>query len=189
MDKRGALDSVECDVETLTQQIQYLRTSLQSRTSPNTPRVHWVVQELLPTAAKGHLSNEARIAEDKRDWMVEIEASSGHPSETRSIPLRTWRDNRPPREDSLICPFREKYNQCLAVVARWAYERLILEVMQGNQALFIHRAEVERSWQWIDSIQDAWAKANEPPKPYPAGSWGPVASVALLARDEREWEE
>jgi glucose-6-phosphate 1-dehydrogenase len=70
-----------------------------------------------------------------------------------------------------------------------AYERLILEVMQGNQALFIHRDEVESSWLWIDSIQEAWAKGNEQPKPYPAGSWGPVASVALLARDEREWEE
>jgi glucose-6-phosphate 1-dehydrogenase len=70
-----------------------------------------------------------------------------------------------------------------------AYERLILEIMHGNQALFIHRDEVERSWTWIDSIQDAWAKCNEPPKQYPAGTWGPVASVALLARDGREWEE
>ena len=70
-----------------------------------------------------------------------------------------------------------------------AYERLLLEIMRGNQALFIHRDEVERSWIWIDSIQDAWAQCNEPPKPYPAGSWGPVASVALLARDGREWEE
>ncbi|MCI5221197.1 MAG: glucose-6-phosphate dehydrogenase [Candidatus Electrothrix sp. AR4] len=70
-----------------------------------------------------------------------------------------------------------------------AYERLILEVMQGNQTLFIHRDEVERSWKWIDSIQNAWAKSNEQPKQYPAGTWGPVASVALLARDGREWEE
>ena len=70
-----------------------------------------------------------------------------------------------------------------------AYERLVLEVMLGNQALFVHRDEVERSWTWIDSIQDAWAGSNEPPKKYPAGTWGPVASVALLARDGREWEE
>ena len=70
-----------------------------------------------------------------------------------------------------------------------AYERLILEVMNGNQALFVHRDEVERSWAWIDSIQHAWARCNEPPKKYPAGTWGPVASVALLARDGREWEE
>ena len=70
-----------------------------------------------------------------------------------------------------------------------AYERLILEVMRGNETLFVHRDEVERSWSWIDSIQDAWQHCNEAPKKYPAGSWGPVASVALLARDDREWEE
>ena len=70
-----------------------------------------------------------------------------------------------------------------------AYERLILETMIGNQSLFIRRDEVERSWAWIDSIQEAWASSNEPPRIYPAGSWGPVASVALLARDGREWEE
>ena len=70
-----------------------------------------------------------------------------------------------------------------------AYERLLLEITRGNQALFVHRDEVERSWQWIDSIQEAWRQSNEPPKPYPAGSWGPVGSVALLARDGREWEE
>ena len=70
-----------------------------------------------------------------------------------------------------------------------AYERLILETMLGNQSLFIRRDEVERSWSWIDSILDGWQTSNEPPKPYPAGSLGPVASVALLARDGREWEE
>ena len=70
-----------------------------------------------------------------------------------------------------------------------AYERLILETMLGNQSLFIRRDEVERSWVWIDSILDAWESCNEPPRSYPAGSGGPVASVALLARDGREWEE
>ncbi len=70
-----------------------------------------------------------------------------------------------------------------------AYERLILETMLGNQSLFIRRDEVERSWAWIDSILDAWESSNEPPRRYPAGSGGPVASVALLARDGREWEE
>ncbi|MBW6520736.1 MAG: glucose-6-phosphate dehydrogenase [Desulfoarculaceae bacterium] len=70
-----------------------------------------------------------------------------------------------------------------------AYERLILETMIGNQSLFIRSDEVECSWAWIDSIQEAWAGSSEPPRTYPAGSWGPVASVALLARDGREWEE
>jgi len=69
------------------------------------------------------------------------------------------------------------------------YERLILEAMRGNPTLFLSREEIEQAWTWIDSIQDAWAHQNESPKPYPAGSWGPVASVALLARDGRDWEE
>ena len=70
-----------------------------------------------------------------------------------------------------------------------AYERLILETLIGNQSLFIRRDEVERSWEWIDSIHEAWEESSEAPRSYAAGSWGPVASVALLARDGREWEE
>jgi len=70
-----------------------------------------------------------------------------------------------------------------------AYERLLLESLYGNQSLFIRRDEVEQAWTWIDSIQDAWQASNEPPKSYPAGTWGPVAAVSLMARDGREWDE
>ncbi|MEW6518643.1 MAG: glucose-6-phosphate dehydrogenase [Thermodesulfobacteriota bacterium] len=70
-----------------------------------------------------------------------------------------------------------------------AYERLILEFLHGNQSLFVRRDEVEQAWLWIDSIQDAWQAGNEEPRPYAAGSWGPIASVALMARDGREWDE
>lgn len=69
------------------------------------------------------------------------------------------------------------------------YERLILEAMRSNPTLFLSREEIEQAWTWVDSIQHAWEHQNESPKPYPAGSWGPVASVALLARDGRDWEE
>lgn len=70
-----------------------------------------------------------------------------------------------------------------------AYERLMLEAMLGNQSLFVRRDEVEAAWSWVDGILDAWKHTNELPKPYSAGSWGPVASIAMLARDEREWDE
>ncbi|MBY5991671.1 glucose-6-phosphate dehydrogenase [Ferrimonas balearica] len=70
-----------------------------------------------------------------------------------------------------------------------AYERLLLECMLGNQALFVRRDEVEQAWTWCDSILDAWSRSNEKPKSYPAGTWGPVASVALITRDGRSWEE
>ena len=69
------------------------------------------------------------------------------------------------------------------------YEKLILEALRGNPTLFLSREEIEQAWTWVDSIQDAWAHNHSSPKPYPAGNWGPVASVALLARDGRAWEE
>ncbi|MDD4915645.1 MAG: glucose-6-phosphate dehydrogenase [Methylococcales bacterium] len=69
------------------------------------------------------------------------------------------------------------------------YEKLILEALRGNPTLFLSREEIELAWIWIDSIQTAWTNNHTKPKPYPAGSWGPIASVALLARDGRAWEE
>ncbi|MBU3016272.1 glucose-6-phosphate dehydrogenase [Paraglaciecola agarilytica] len=70
-----------------------------------------------------------------------------------------------------------------------AYEKLLLEVMLGNQALFVSRDEVEYAWKWVDGIIEAWKHTNEPPEPYQAGTWGPVASIALLARENRAWYE
>ncbi|WP_392454547.1 glucose-6-phosphate dehydrogenase [Edwardsiella piscicida] len=70
-----------------------------------------------------------------------------------------------------------------------AYERLLLEAMRGIQALFVRRDEVEEAWKWVDSIMMAWADDNDAPKPYQAGTWGPVSSVALITRDGRCWNE
>ncbi|MGB2263751.1 MAG: glucose-6-phosphate dehydrogenase, partial [Glaciecola sp.] len=68
-----------------------------------------------------------------------------------------------------------------------AYEKLLLEVMLGNQALFVRRDEVEQAWSWVDSIIDAWNNSNEPPEQYQAGTWGPVNSIGLLAKEGRAW--
>ncbi|TKB51986.1 glucose-6-phosphate dehydrogenase [Ferrimonas aestuarii] len=70
-----------------------------------------------------------------------------------------------------------------------AYERLLLECMLGNQSLFVRRDEVEQAWTWCDSILRAWGDSHELPKAYPAGTWGPVASVALITKDGRSWDE
>ncbi|OCG23925.1 glucose-6-phosphate dehydrogenase [Gilliamella sp. wkB108] len=70
-----------------------------------------------------------------------------------------------------------------------AYERLLLEVMRGRQALFVHRDEVEAAWKWVDSIINAWNADHESPKTYQAGTWGPVASVALITKDGYSWHE
>lgn len=70
-----------------------------------------------------------------------------------------------------------------------AYERLLLEAIQGNQYLFVARDEVEHAWRWIDGIRAAWSTLGEAPKSYPSGSWGPAASVTLIAHDGREWDD
>ena len=68
-----------------------------------------------------------------------------------------------------------------------AYERLIMDVVRGNQTLFMRRDEVEAAWTWIDPILEAWRTSRETPKPYTAGTWGPSASIALIERDGRTW--
>ncbi|WP_369600314.1 glucose-6-phosphate dehydrogenase [Hahella sp. SMD15-11] len=70
-----------------------------------------------------------------------------------------------------------------------AYERLLWEVMNGNQYLFVRRDEVEYAWRWIDQLIDSWEKAGDKPRKYAAGTWGPVASIAMIARDGRSWYE
>ncbi len=70
-----------------------------------------------------------------------------------------------------------------------SYERLLLDAVRGNPALFIRRDEVEASWRWIEPILDSWRHALSPLEPYPAGSWGPASTRALLARDGALWHE
>eukprot|EP01037_Dinobryon_pediforme_P014817 gene14817-14951_t len=70
-----------------------------------------------------------------------------------------------------------------------AYERLLMDVIRGNATLFMRRDEVEAAWRFIDPIREAWAHINDQPRPYVAGTWGPVASIALVERDGRTWNE
>ena len=63
---------------------------------------------------------------------------------------------------------------------RIAYERLFLDAMHGNHALFVRNDEVEAAWAWIDSVVDAWRAGDAPLQPYPAGSWGPDDAAVFL---------
>ena len=67
-----------------------------------------------------------------------------------------------------------------------AYERLLLDVMRGDQTLFTRRDEVESAWRILSGIQAAWAAAPDVPV-YPSGSWGPEQADQLMARDGRRW--
>ncbi|MTH96231.1 glucose-6-phosphate dehydrogenase [Roseibium sp. RKSG952] len=70
-----------------------------------------------------------------------------------------------------------------------AYERLIMDVIRGNQTLFMRRDEVDAAWAWIDPILAAWNASKDMPRNYTAGTWGPSASIALIERDGRTWAE
>lgn len=72
---------------------------------------------------------------------------------------------------------------------RIAYERLLLDLIEGDPTLFVRRDEVEAQWQWIDGIRAACAAAGVQPRSYTAGSWGPAASIALTERDGVSWHE
>ncbi|MDP3173002.1 MAG: glucose-6-phosphate dehydrogenase [Phenylobacterium sp.] len=70
---------------------------------------------------------------------------------------------------------------------RIAYERLLLDVVNGASTLFVRRDEVEAAWRWIDGIAEAWRDAGLATKPYAAGSWGPAGAFALIERAGRAW--
>jgi glucose-6-phosphate 1-dehydrogenase len=70
-----------------------------------------------------------------------------------------------------------------------AYERLIMDVIRGNQTLFMRGDEVEAAWSWTDPIIQGWEARNDVPKPYDSGSSGPDDALMLLHRDGRKWRE
>ena len=70
-----------------------------------------------------------------------------------------------------------------------AYERLLMDVIKGRLTHFMRRDELEAAWKWVDPILQVWSTLDDKPKPYPAGSWGPAASSALMARDGLTWFE
>jgi glucose-6-phosphate 1-dehydrogenase len=71
-----------------------------------------------------------------------------------------------------------------------AYERLLLDILQGDAALFARNDGIEAAWALIDSIRTGWEGPHAPPLfEYEKGSWGPPESHALLNREAREWLE
>ena len=69
-----------------------------------------------------------------------------------------------------------------------AYERLLLDCMLGDPALYTRGDEVEASWKWISRVHQEWASSFEKNIPtYEAGTWGPDEADALLRRNGHSW--
>jgi glucose-6-phosphate 1-dehydrogenase len=88
--------------------------------------------------------------------------------------------------DPVTMDFR--YSEFFGASQPEAYERLLMDAMHGDSTLFARRDEVEAAWERVTPLLDAWRE--NPPLDHPnyeAGTWGPDAAVALLARDGRRW--
>jgi glucose-6-phosphate 1-dehydrogenase len=70
-----------------------------------------------------------------------------------------------------------------------AYERLLLDVLNGRLNLFVRSDEQEEAWRWVEPILQHWKNDSIGPRPYAAGTWGPSASSAMIARDGFCWSE
>lgn len=70
-----------------------------------------------------------------------------------------------------------------------AYERLIMDVIRGNQTLFMRGDEVEAAWAWTDPLINGWTARNDVPKLYDVGSAGPEDAALMLKREHRTWRE
>lgn len=70
-----------------------------------------------------------------------------------------------------------------------AYERMLLDALAGRLNLFVRSDEQEQAWRWVEPILDSWARDPNGLKTYAAGTWGPPAASALVARDGFSWPE
>jgi glucose-6-phosphate 1-dehydrogenase len=81
-----------------------------------------------------------------------------------------------------------RYNSTFGGSSPEAYERLILDVMVGDQTLFMRRDAVEAAWRWVMPILDHWAAHSDETIPgYSAGTWGPPEADRLIESAGRKW--
>ena len=80
------------------------------------------------------------------------------------------------------------YSDTFSGVLPDAYERLLLEALEGDASLFTRSDSIEAAWKLIDSIVGGWETSATPDLAlYRRGSWGPTEATTLLARDGRTW--
>ncbi len=80
------------------------------------------------------------------------------------------------------------YQEAFGAEPPEAYERLLLDCIQGDQTLFTRTDEVIEQWRFVNEILDAW-ELHKPKKlpQYPAGTWGPQEADEFMKKDNRRW--
>jgi glucose-6-phosphate 1-dehydrogenase len=80
-----------------------------------------------------------------------------------------------------------EYDEGFSEHAPEAYELVLFEAMLGDATLFIREDEVDQAWQIVQPLVDAFESGRIPLSPYPAGTWGPIESAMLIAKDNATW--
>lgn len=86
-------------------------------------------------------------------------------------------------------PLNLSYAENFTVRYPDAYERLLMDIVRGNLALFMRRDEVEAAWTWVDNLLASWEAGEQPMDTYAAGTQGPMQAAMLMDRDGRAWWE
>lgn len=82
-----------------------------------------------------------------------------------------------------------RYGSSFGVKPPEAYERLLLDCMLGDSTLYARRDMVERGWEIVTPILEAWKKPAPDFPNYEAGTWGPKAAFDLIEREGRKWRK
>jgi glucose-6-phosphate 1-dehydrogenase len=104
--------------------------------------------------------------------------------------VRLWLNMKEPGPGGLrvkAAPLDLTFEDAFGVRYPDAYERLLMDVVRGNLALFMRRDEVDAAWGWADALLASWQGAGGEPHPYAAGSNGPTQAALMLDRDGRSW--
>jgi glucose-6-phosphate 1-dehydrogenase len=80
-----------------------------------------------------------------------------------------------------------RYGSAFGVPVPEAYERLLLDCILGDPALFARDDWIEKAWEIVTPVVAAWDAAPSAPELYAPGSWGPAAANRLIERDGRNW--
>lgn len=99
--------------------------------------------------------------------------------------VKAWGDDMQLQPVHLNLDFNDVFKKRQMI----AYERLCIDIIRGNQTLFMRRDEVDAAWAWIDPIREAWEKYQVVPKSYTAGTMGPAAANALISKEGLKWYE
>ncbi len=132
-----------------------------------------------------------KIFDDAKDWKENVLVIRLQPNEGMEL-MMMIKEPGPGGMRLMQVPLDMSFADALGEEAEDvpdAYERLIMDVIRGNQTLFMRGDEVEAAWAWTDPIIKGWEERGERPSAYDAGSSGPEDAQILMHRDGRRWRE